>query len=200
MVALPIAILPNAISAGRLISAPILALLAFLGLHETFSVLLVIALGSDVVDGWLARKLGVESSLGATLDSLADIMLMVTILYAIWPLHPYVYRDHGVVILTVAALLGIGHLASIVRFGRLASFHTWIIRAGIFAFSVFALVLFLHGFQAWLLYLAASICALGALEHFAMLLLLPEWSADIHGGLPEILRRRRALKTEKKCH
>jgi CDP-diacylglycerol--glycerol-3-phosphate 3-phosphatidyltransferase len=183
--------LPNAITLGRLLSVPFLAWFAYREMHFAFTALLIPSLASDVLDGWLARRLGVESGLGAVLDSVADILLMVVILYAIWPLHPEVYRDYGWVIISVVVLLAIGHMASLLRYGRLASFHTRLIRAGIFTFSVFTIVLFLFGFFPWLLFLAAFICALGALEHFAMLALLPEWSPNIHGGLPEAWRLRR---------
>jgi CDP-diacylglycerol--glycerol-3-phosphate 3-phosphatidyltransferase len=187
--------LPNAITLGRLAAVPALAWLAVTHARGAFAVLLALALISDVADGWLARRLGAESPLGSTLDSVADIALMAVILFAIWPLHPEVYREHGTVIWAVVALLALGHLASLLRFGRLASFHTRLIRAGIFTFSVFALVLFIVGFHPWLLYLAAAVCTLGALEHFAMLMLLPEWTPNIHGGLPEVLRRRRQQRS-----
>lgn len=183
--------LPNAITLGRLAAVPVLAWLALRGARDVFAALLVLALFSDVLDGWLARRMGVQSALGSTLDSIADIALMTVMLFAIWPLHPEVYREHGLVVLAVVGLLALGHLASLIRFRRLASFHTRLIRAGIFSFSVFALALFLLDFYPWLLYFAAAVCALGALEHFAILLLLPEWAPDIHGGLPEVLRRRR---------
>ena len=87
------------------------------------------------------------------------------------------------------------HAASLVRYGRLASFHTHLIRAGIFAFSFFALMLFLVGFFPWLLYLAAVICTLGAVEHLVMLALLPEWAPNLHRGIPDALRLRRVAKS-----
>jgi cardiolipin synthase len=186
--------LPNAVTVARMLSLPPLVWLAWNGMQSAFSALLVAALASDVVDGWLARRLNVESRLGATLDSVADILLVLVMVFAIWPLHPYVYEEHPWPILGVVAIWIVAHLASLVRYGRLASFHTYLIRAGIFSFSVFALVLFLFGFVPWLLYLAAAVCALGAVEHFVMLLLLPEWIPDLHGGVPEALRRRRSFR------
>ena len=50
------------------------------------------------------------------------------------------------------------------------------------------------GVSTWLLYLAGIVCTLGALEHFAILVLLPEWKPNIHGGLAEVLRMRRESK------
>jgi CDP-diacylglycerol--glycerol-3-phosphate 3-phosphatidyltransferase len=182
---------PNIITIARLLSVPVLAWFAYRRMDTAFAALLLPALASDVADGWIARKLGVESQLGAMLDSIADILLMSVMLYAIWPLHPYVYQDHGWAIIGVVILLGLMHLASLLRYGRLASFHTYLIRSGIFLFSVFAVILFLFGFVPWLLYLAGIVCSLGALEHFAILVLLPEWQPNIHGGLPQVIRMRR---------
>ena len=185
---------PDLITIARLLSVPVLAWFAYKQMHTAFAALLLPALLSDVVDGWLARKLGVTSDIGALLDSVADILLMAVMLYAIWPLHPHVYRDHGWAIIAVVILLALMHLASLLRFGRLASFHTHLIRGGIFVFSVFSVVLFTFGFVPWLLYLAGFVCTLGALEHFAILAVLPEWKPNIHGGLPEALRLRRERK------
>jgi len=184
--------LPTTITLARLLSAPLLAWLAYRGRHDAFAALLVPALASDVLDGWLARKLDSVSPLGATLDSIADIVLMLAVVYAIWPLHPYVYLDHGWIIITVVVVWLVGHAASFLRYGRLASFHTQLIRAGIFAFSVFALILFLYGFIPAMLYLAAGICLAGAIEHFTMLFLIREWTPNLHGGIPEALRLRRS--------
>lgn len=183
--------LPNAISVARCCCVPILAWLAFRRSDSAFAALLLPVLLSDVVDGWLARRLGAVSRLGALLDSVADILVILVIVYAIWPLHPEVYTSDGWVIIGVVLVWVVAHLFSLWRYGRLASFHTWLIRIGIFMFYVFALYLFLIGFEPWLLYLAAAVCALGAVEHFILLALLPTWTPDLHGGIPEALARRR---------
>jgi CDP-diacylglycerol--glycerol-3-phosphate 3-phosphatidyltransferase len=183
--------IPNLITAARLLSVPVLVWFAYRELHTAFAVLLLPALASDIIDGWLARKLDGESNFGATLDSVADISLVLAMVYAIWPLHPEVYREHGWIIIGVVIIWILAHLASLLRYGRLASFHTRLIRAGIFAFSLFAIVLFLFGFVPWLLYLAALTCTLGAIEHFTMLALLPQWTPNVRGGVREALRLRR---------
>ena len=183
--------LPNAMTIARALSAPAIGLLAYAQMTRPFIALLTAALLSDVVDGWLARRLGATSSLGATLDSVADILLAVAAMYAIWPLHPEVYHEHGAVFLALGIWLALGHAGSLLRYGRLASFHTQLIRAGILAMSTFVLTLFLYGFVPWLLYLAAAICALGGLEHFILLMLVREWTPNLSGGVAQALRARR---------
>ena len=186
--------LPNAITLARLLAVPVLGVLAWSGMHGAFAALLLPALASDVLDGWLARRLDATTAFGAALDSIADILLVLVMVYAIWPLHPYVYREHGWPIIAVVVIWVIAHAASLLRYGRLASFHTHLIRAGIFAFSLFAVVLFLFGFVPWMLYLAAAICALGAVEHFVMLALVPRWTPNLHGGIPQALKLRESQK------
>lgn len=40
---------------------------------------------SDVVDGFLARKLNIQSSLGSKLDSVADLFFYTTMMIKLWP-------------------------------------------------------------------------------------------------------------------
>ena len=159
-------------------------------MHDAFAWLLVPALLSDWVDGWLARKLHCESRLGSLLDSLADTLLMLVIILSIWFLHPAVYQQHWPVIAIVVVVWSIAHLLALFRYGRLASFHTRLLQTGIVLFAVFAVVLFTYGFIPWMLYLAGIFSLIGAIEHFALLVLLPEWTPNIRGGLLEVLRNR----------
>ena len=96
-----LAYLPNSISLARLLSTPLLVWLAVRGHAEVFAAGLILALASDVLDGWLARRLQVTSPAGALLDSIADIALTVTILLAIWFLRPAVFEADGWVIYSV---------------------------------------------------------------------------------------------------
>jgi len=183
--------LPNAISAFRLLSAPMLLAMAVAQMHQAFAWLLIPAFASDILDGWLARKLHCESPFGAQLDSLADISLMGAVIVSIWFLHPAVYRQHWPIIAAVLVVWTIAHLLALLRYGRPASFHTRLIQAGILLFGVFAVVLFTYDFVAWMLYLAGIVSLLGAAEHLVLLALLPAWTPDIRGGLRQVLRERR---------
>jgi len=183
--------LPNLISLGRLSSVPVLGWLAHHHQVEYFPWLLLVAALSDVLDGWLARRFGWTSRLGAFLDSLADISLVVVTLYAIWVLHPHVYLVHGMVVWAVVSVWLVVHVAALVRYQRLASFHTRLTRIGILLFVVFVMLLFFYGFSGWLYYPAGLICLFGGVESLVMIALLPQWRPDIPGGLVTVLRERR---------
>src|SRR5690242_14779038 len=62
----------NTITTYRLLASPILVILVFTDRYELFKWMLAISLGTDAVDGFLARAWKVMSPLGAKLDSVAD--------------------------------------------------------------------------------------------------------------------------------
>lgn len=80
---MPLRHLPNAISAARLLSALPIGWLLVAELYVwAFAVLLVAGL-SDALDGWLVRRYGWHSRLGAWLDPAADKALMLAIYLAV---------------------------------------------------------------------------------------------------------------------
>lgn len=75
--------LPNILSASRI--ALCLPLLLADAMTVPFWVLYVIAGTTDMLDGFLARRWGVESKFGARLDSLADFVLVLAVGYKLFP-------------------------------------------------------------------------------------------------------------------
>ena len=75
--------LPNAISALRVVGA---VCLLFFGVEScAFWVIYFVCGLSDMADGYLARKLGCESKVGAMLDSLADLVFVICCCFKLIP-------------------------------------------------------------------------------------------------------------------
>jgi cardiolipin synthase len=68
--------LPNLLTAARLALAPYLFLLMFRHQYRTVIPLFIVIGVTDVVDGYLARRLHAASRLGAYLDPIADKILL----------------------------------------------------------------------------------------------------------------------------
>ena len=68
-------VIPNALTALRFLGA--VCLLFFEGKSYAFWTIYFVCGISDMMDGYLARKLGCESKIGAILDSLADLAFVV---------------------------------------------------------------------------------------------------------------------------
>jgi len=76
--------IPNILSIIRLLS--IIPLLLFTPLEWPFMTVYVIAGVSDMLDGPIARKFKVTSEFGAKLDSIADVSLVLVVLFRLMPL------------------------------------------------------------------------------------------------------------------
>lgn len=181
--------LPNLITGSRLLCVPLLLALAWQGRETAFEWLLLAALLSDIADGFIARRFGLASPLGAMLDSIADALVMVCGALGVWVFRPEFVDAHGAWILLVLGLWVLEMLVSLGRYGRLSSFHTYAVRAGAYALGIFVMWLLLFGFSGWLFALAVAINVLAYLEEFVLLWLLPQWTPDVKGAW-WVLRRR----------
>jgi cardiolipin synthase len=101
--------IPNLITIGRLVLVPVVVVMISGGAWATAFALFVLAGVSDAVDGFIARRYGLRSELGAYLDPLADKALLVSIYVALsvvgvlpgWLAVVVVSRD----VMIVAAIL-----------------------------------------------------------------------------------------------
>ena len=75
--------LPNLLSASRIVLC--LPLLLVDAMTVPFWVLYVIAGTTDMLDGFLARRWGVESKFGARLNSVADFLFVLAVGYKLFP-------------------------------------------------------------------------------------------------------------------
>ena len=115
---------PNLLSGGRLFLAGVMGILPVSG--AVFAVLYLLCGLTDVLDGWLARRLRAESEFGAKLDSATDVCFLCVSLVRLWPvLRP------GVPVLLFAIGVALVRLcaaaAAWVRFGQPGFLHTWAI-------------------------------------------------------------------------
>jgi cardiolipin synthase len=71
--------IPNLITLGRILLVPIVVWAIASGRLQTAFLLFMAAAISDGVDGYLAKRFGMQTELGAYLDPLADKILIVSI-------------------------------------------------------------------------------------------------------------------------
>jgi CDP-diacylglycerol--glycerol-3-phosphate 3-phosphatidyltransferase len=172
---------PNLLSGARALAVPVLFVLALLEERAAFTWVLVPALLSDIFDGLIARAYGLESRLGAILDSVADSLMLFVSVYGIWVFHPAVIRDHAWLCGTAVGLWALEDVLALLRYRRLSSFHTYLSKLVANLLGFFIGWLFLFGFEPWMLYLAAGTSIVASLEELALLKVLPEWRADVRG-------------------
>ncbi len=170
--------LPNLISGCRLVTTPILLVLAWYGYGKAFLVGTILCFASDVLDGYLARRLGQRSALGAQLDSVSDFVLYITLPLGAWWLWPAIMRRESLFFLTVLASCVLPPLVGLVKFRALTSYHTWGVKLAALVVGGTAIMLF-AGAPAWLFHLAVPVSVLAAVEEIAITCMLRKPQANV---------------------
>lgn len=182
--------LPNLVTFTRFIFVVAMAVVAALGESRGwFLGWLAAALVSDALDGFLARRLKVESEFGRKLDSWADYAMVPAGLYGLWVFWPdCVYREASWLVTGIVAFFA-AVIYGLVRWRRILAYHTWASKALAVLLSL-SLVPLLAGWSAAPFHVVVVLGVLSATEELAIALVLPGFS----GTMPSLwhaLRRRR---------
>jgi len=185
----PLVTIPNALSALRLVLAPLMLWLAWTGQSTAFLVTLSISLFSDLSDGWLARRFDQATQLGTLLDSYGDFATYTTVPLCAWWLWPELIRSEGWYAAAIVAAYVFPVALGYLKYGRLTAYHTYGAKLSAVLVGGSALALFLGG-PPLPFRIAAWVLVLAELEEIAITTLLPEW----HSNVPSLLHARRLLR------
>ena len=138
-----IAWLPDALTASRiLVFLPLIVFFAKMGDWSSVFMAVIIAIFTDLVDGALARKIGVFSHFGRHFDRIADTALFIANLYAIMQTG-YVGRGLLTPAAGIAIILGsmfflakAGSWSKKIANGSVAAGSILLLGVGIVAFSL----------------------------------------------------------------
>ena len=172
----------NGITVYRIIAAPFLLLLLFMGPFVYFKWLLGISFFTDLIDGYLARKYKVVSKLGARLDSIGDDLTVVVGMIGLFVAKTEFIKKEATILIILLILFIIQVSYALIRYRKLTSFHTWLAKAAALAQGIFLLVTFFTDEPNQLLfYVAAGITLLELVEEIILVKLLPRWQTDVKG-------------------
>jgi len=172
----------NGITMYRLIAAPFLILLAVLGQFDLFKWLLLVSFLSDAVDGFFARWLHIDCSLGARLDSIADDCTILAAIVGMVILHSMFFLYEIIPVAILFSLYITENILAFHRYKRPTSFHTYMAKIAAVSQGVFLLTFFFLPYPVyWLFYLMVSLTGLDLLEEIILLIMLPVYKINIKG-------------------
>lgn len=170
--------LANGITVLRFACAPALLALAWHGHAMAFLVLLGVAFVSDAADGFIARRLRLDSELGAKLDSAADWVIYSVIPIAAWWLWPELVKREVFFVVLVIVSYTVPVAWGLIKFGVVTSYHTRSVKLAAALMGI-TVIVFFGGGPAWPFRIAAVMCILAALEEIAITTVLPQQKRNI---------------------
>lgn len=170
--------LPNLISLIRILLAPVLFYFAFTQQPHWFIGALLVAVFTDVLDGFVARTLNQITATGSRLDSWGDFIIYSTMAICAWILWPeIILREKPyfiIIVLSFTLPVAIGFM----KFHTVSSYHTWSVKLAV-AITVIGYILLFTGLLDWPFRLAALFCLYAAIEQIAITLLIRHELVDV---------------------
>ena len=179
----------------RIVTAPILLVLALYGVREVFIWMLLISYMTDGIDGFLARSLKVSSARGSQLDSYGDQMTFVVALVGLWVFENEFIRENLVLILIAFVPYIIQMLIAFGKYGRATAFHTYLAKISAVVQAVFILWLLFFEPVYPLFYLMVILGIIETLEEIMLIFMYDQWVEGVK-GIYWALRDKRRLKSD----
>jgi phosphatidylglycerophosphate synthase len=163
--------LPNQLTATRLALVPVLWALAVFNRPVWLGVGVAVAGATDVLDGWLSRRLRQTSEFGSRMDSAADHLLAISVTLWLVLLRPFFFREQRWPLIAWSAFALLVLAVSWVRFRRFVDLHLYSAKAAVFLSFCFAIPLLVMGrysrIQFWI---TIAMCTLAAAEALSVVL------------------------------
>ena len=188
--------LPNLFTLFRLLSVPILWVLAIKGYHFAFGIGFILAQLTDAIDGFLARRLNLVSEFGSKFDSLADLLLTISILAWLVILETGFFQDNAVIFLVAIFIAIVNLMTGLVKFKQLGNLHLYSSKvAGLLAFFFLSHAFLVDGYNQPMFYIVVSVYILSLLE--GIVLQLTQDNVNEHmGSIVLVYKRNRDRKIQ----
>lgn len=174
--------IPNQITILRLLLLPLMWFFILRGYPLYYVGVLFIVCGiTDVLDGYLARKLNQMSEFGSRLDSWGDNLLLISAIIWVAIRLPEVFTENYLLMFTAIGFYGTYLLVAAIKFHRFANLHLYLSKGATFLAYIFLVLALLMGeYSRGLFIFTASIGILANIEGIVILLIYKE--VDEHIG------------------
>lgn len=164
--------IPNILSLYRLLAFPFICYVLWLGNRPLFVGLLAFNLFTDILDGYIARRFNMQTSIGARLDSWADVGSYLLAYAGIFQFERPFLLEHKYGLSLFAFLFLASFLTATVKFGGIVGLHLYSIKITGYLQGAFLLWLLWRGNLEWFYILMIGFGCLAKLEEICVLLYL----------------------------
>ncbi len=177
----------------RLLLAPVILTLAFRYGNTASPIILILmyaGLISDIIDGIVARHLGVATTSLRRFDSQADMIFWLSIGFASWKLNPTLISDNAAPIIFLLFLEASCYLVSFAKFGRETCTHAYLSKLwGLSLLAAFTFLIAYHEAETAFT-IAIVMGVISHLDRILITLILPRWTHDVPSAYHAFLIRK----------
>jgi len=181
----------------RVAAAPLLLVLLWLNERELFSWFLLVSYSTDMIDGFLARKLKITSPRGSQLDSFGDQVTLTIGLIGLLIFELDFIKANYILIIIAFIPYIIQMLIAYSKYGKATAFHTYMAKLSAFAQGIFILSSLFFSPVYWLFYFMIILGFLETIEEIILIFMHDEWASDIKGVYWALKDRDREIKRNK---
>lgn len=167
----------------RVVSFPVVLATILLEERTLSAWLYIIFFSTDFIDGIFALFFNQESSRRAKLDSLGDVLLLLTGLVGFYVFEKAFFLEHLWPIVLVVGLYAVQLTISLIKWGRPTSYHTLLAKLAGAVQATFLAFTFFFEASAVFFYAAVVFSLLDVAEEIILTFVLPDWEANIKGLL-----------------
>ena len=178
-------LLPNLITSVRILGT--ICLLFVKPFTVAFYIIYTISGLSDLLDGFIARRLKLVSELGSKLDSIADLLFYAVMLLRIFPVLLKVLPHALWTAVSIVVLIRIlAYIVAAIKYHRFASQHTWLNKAS--GASVFLIPYIINlQYAVPICCVLCSIAGLASLEELMIHLVNKEYRSEVRSLIGSLL-------------
>lgn len=165
----------------RIIVSPLLLLFLLLENRDLFKWFLLVSFCTDMIDGFLARKLQITSSRGSQLDSVGDQITFIIGLAGLVVFELDFISANYVIILIVFGLYLLQMLIAYLKYGKATAFHTYMAKLSALTQGIFILWALFFEPVYWLFYTVVILGFLETIEEITLIFLYKKWTSDVKG-------------------
>lgn len=180
----------------RLFAAPFLLALVWYDLRDYFSWFLLLSYSTDAIDGFLARKLKIESPRGSQLDSLGDQVTLIVGLIGLYVFETEFIEAHLWIIVVAFIPYIIQMLMAYFKYGKATAFHTYFAKLSAIIQATFILSSLFFQPETTLFYVMIAVGVLETIEEIALIVIYDHWVSDVKGIYMALKDKRRLKKSQ----
>lgn len=173
--------------------APVLIYFAYSQQPLWYVGILLIALFTDVLDGFLARALKQITRMGSHLDSWGDFVIYSTMAICAWILWPEIIQRELIYFLIIVLSFTLPVLIGFIKFHTFTSYHTWSVKLAV-GITVVSYILLFTELLDWPFRIAAFFCLYAAIEEVAITLLNKHEHVDVRTVWQALKHHRESMK------